>query len=1282
MAETATVDVLARIKADTSNFSKGIKDAERSLSNFSTASVAKGTIIGNVLFQAASKAARGFSTVLVSAFRDSIAGAKQTQAAQDRLRRLLLNTNGATEEQIKILNAHAKALEASTVVSQGNIAAVQSQLATFDLHGSTIATLTPAILDYVVAEKGAAASADQFRSMTNGLASALNGQFGALSRTGFILSDFDKQQIKTGTEAERSAAIVRILNTTYKDFASINGSAASTSVALGKAINKLKSDFGEALLPAVNNVQAGIMAGLIPTLQDLQARFANKEAIERFIKALGRLLTNVKTFATAVKDVLEPIFVNIVVPAFLLAVAAVQEFIKFLGKAGRFITKHKTLLTSLTVALGTYIVVTKLARLATLALGKMMFKVAAIKQAYAFFTYTATGATTKLAFAQHLLNTAMKANPIGLIISVLAGLAIAFKVAFDKSETFRKIVVGAIQFVVRTVAKGLRILGNLPGAVGDFFDKAAVSADKFANSLEKYKTITKKVVDDVNTKTAEVDLSGLGTAGGGKRRDEKEEAKAAKAAASLAKAKNTLKKAVQDYNDFIKKDFAVSFMNGSKAASDAVFKALDKLRKVFDSQAKMLSGGALKKLEAAFDAVNKKVRGMVERYALVAQQIQDVQKQIDSAYDVLEKAIEDRKDGMTKFNSMLATPFGQPSEISKAMAGVDASVDSIINQYNAIAEALENRFAGIAPEGKDMLLDYFKVQTQGLIELAKRRVIAVKVLADAQEDLKQLVDEQRGFTTGLKDSLKDFATALIDISKSDSAAVYTVTKTATGLIISQTRKSTNAIDTITKNLQSKLASVIAFTSNINKLLASGLNAEYIRQLLGAGPEAAGQTAAALAGASSEQIASINKLYKDINAQATAFSSDMGDKFYTSAINMAEQFAAGSTLGLQLIDAVMTDMTTNISNVLGILGDTGLTNAKALVDALTAEFTRQANETVGPATQLVVDKIRTTIKALKVISLINAQAFMDGLITTLSGEDNKARYTASADQIRANIDTIMKMLAPEALTSGLGLIASLASAFGGANLESVKNAALAIQDGIASALDLLKGKGTEVAADLAQELYDKLLAEKARLVALAQSIAAAIAAALASAAASIGVDVDDLGGGGGGGGFDVAAVRIGEEKDRGGTQEFNRAVTSVAEAASSAVGSAKAATSAIKKTATAVTKSSSTFSKTQLQLVKEGLAAAKTNTVNTTTLAGVMRASVKSPNAVTSTSMPNFRPEATKTKFTGSNTVSRANMPFGGQTISNVTINTKNPPSASQTKAVVNAAVKAASGARK
>jgi hypothetical protein len=179
----------------------------------------------------------------------------EAQAQQDRLARLLKVTNGATTEQVDILNQQATALEKIGVVSGGNVTQVQSQLATFDLQISTIKTLTPAILDYVTAEKGATASAGEFKSMTNGLAQALQGNFKALTSVGFILDKNTKNLIANGTEAERAEALVSVLNSTYKDFnKSLRDTPAGQFQVLANSADAAKVIIGTDLLAAMQLV--------------------------------------------------------------------------------------------------------------------------------------------------------------------------------------------------------------------------------------------------------------------------------------------------------------------------------------------------------------------------------------------------------------------------------------------------------------------------------------------------------------------------------------------------------------------------------------------------------------------------------------------------------------------------------------------------------------------------------------------------------------------------------------------------------------------------------------------------------------------------------------------------------------------------------------------------------------------------------------------------------------------------------------------------------------------
>jgi len=192
---------------------------------------------------------------IVNFGRLAVKASMDQQAEQNRLNQLLKVGVGATTQEIALLNEQTKALEKIGVVTGGNITQTQSQLATFNLQVSTIKTLTPAILDYVTAEKGATASTADFKSMTNGLAQALNGNFGSLTRVGFVLDENTKKQIKSGTETERANALVKVLNSTYKDFnKNLRDTDAGQMQVLANAAQEATTIIGTGLIDALKGI--------------------------------------------------------------------------------------------------------------------------------------------------------------------------------------------------------------------------------------------------------------------------------------------------------------------------------------------------------------------------------------------------------------------------------------------------------------------------------------------------------------------------------------------------------------------------------------------------------------------------------------------------------------------------------------------------------------------------------------------------------------------------------------------------------------------------------------------------------------------------------------------------------------------------------------------------------------------------------------------------------------------------------------------------------------------
>jgi hypothetical protein len=292
--------VLVQLVADVTQLKAGLVQAQNSLKNLDDTVQQSGkamTGFMDKIKQVGGAMGVAFGGAAVLTFlRSSVTEANAASAAQERLRQLLITTGGATNEYVDYLLEQASALEKVGVVSKANIVTAQSQLATFDLAGETIATLTPAILDYVTAEKGAAASSDDFKQMTNGLAQALNGNFGSLTRVGFVLDEQTKKLISSGTESERAAAIVSVLNSTYKGFNESLRDTNPMQVAMNE-LGNLKEDLGAALLPALEKVSTFVSDTFIPALRKLGKFIAdNKDVIITFTVALTGAYVAMKVY--------------------------------------------------------------------------------------------------------------------------------------------------------------------------------------------------------------------------------------------------------------------------------------------------------------------------------------------------------------------------------------------------------------------------------------------------------------------------------------------------------------------------------------------------------------------------------------------------------------------------------------------------------------------------------------------------------------------------------------------------------------------------------------------------------------------------------------------------------------------------------------------------------------------------------------------------------------------------------------------------------------------------
>lgn len=176
------------------------------------------------------------------------------ERAEARLAQIAKQVTGATEEEIASFRVLASELQKVGVVGDEVTIAGQSQIASFTKSSAVVTELTDDLLDLAVAQYGSNVSQDQAIQTGNLLGKALQGQLGALTRTGILVSgDFKKAFEEANTEEERAIVLSKIIQDNY---GGLNAAARNTAegglAAMKNTIGDIWEEVGRSLIPALN----------------------------------------------------------------------------------------------------------------------------------------------------------------------------------------------------------------------------------------------------------------------------------------------------------------------------------------------------------------------------------------------------------------------------------------------------------------------------------------------------------------------------------------------------------------------------------------------------------------------------------------------------------------------------------------------------------------------------------------------------------------------------------------------------------------------------------------------------------------------------------------------------------------------------------------------------------------------------------------------------------------------------------------------------------------------
>lgn len=409
-----TIGVLLSLKdqftTPLQNATKNIKTMDRELKKAGNSIKAFGRKIKDGMKSVAKWVAIGFGALTAAAgvfIKQSIDGAKQKLKADKLLETNLMKQVNASKEHIKMLKDEASALQDIGVVGDDVAVAGASRLAVFKMNADQIKKTMPILDDMIAYDKGLNGTQEDAIAIGELYGKAINGKVNALKKYGVVLTANEEKLFKVMSTEQRIEFINKKLE---KSIGGTNKALRATDegkiVAMKGAWGDMQAELGKKLMPKLGAI-AEWFHSKIPAIQEFILSLADK---------VEELVTRAEPYITQIKDMFGKIFEKVK--------PALEETWQILSDAGTVAIdiaqaiinnwdRISPVVYTLVGAIVAYNIATTIRNNKELIYAGIMKTKMALETAQAILT-------GQLTVKQWALNTAMNANPIGIVIGAIA----------------------------------------------------------------------------------------------------------------------------------------------------------------------------------------------------------------------------------------------------------------------------------------------------------------------------------------------------------------------------------------------------------------------------------------------------------------------------------------------------------------------------------------------------------------------------------------------------------------------------------------------------------------------------------------------------------------------------------------------------------------------------------------------------------------------------------------------------------------------------------------------
>lgn len=149
---------------------------------------------------------------ITSKFKEFTDASEAQNVAQTKLSKVMRNTMNASDEEYKsILKLTEQQQKLGVIGDEIQLAGAQ-ELSTYLTKTDSLKKLLPVMNDMLAQQYGVNASQEQAVTIGSMIGKVMNGQVGALSRYGYKFDETQEKIIKFGTEEQKLAAVMDIVN--------------------------------------------------------------------------------------------------------------------------------------------------------------------------------------------------------------------------------------------------------------------------------------------------------------------------------------------------------------------------------------------------------------------------------------------------------------------------------------------------------------------------------------------------------------------------------------------------------------------------------------------------------------------------------------------------------------------------------------------------------------------------------------------------------------------------------------------------------------------------------------------------------------------------------------------------------------------------------------------------------------------------------------------------------------------------------------------------------------